>query len=149
MATKSGWLSQGQHLVAVLEVEGSDMIKVKKGLVVGKEVSFLEMILGDEGGCVCRLTAYHDMAELWGAYYGSGPDLPPGGDVPHFEILNGPLHSLPLLPSQPPPQCVPSPHPALLPHTTKHMHWCMAPLLGQSDLAIQCVIIDHSYKPHF
>ena len=61
------------------------MIKVKKGLVVGKEVSFLEMILGDEGGCVCRLTAYHDMAELWGAYYGSGPDLPPGGDVPHFE----------------------------------------------------------------
>ena len=83
-------------LVAVLEVEGPDTIKVKKGLDAGKEVSILKMILGDEEGCVCRLTAWRDTAELWGGY-GSGPDPPPAmkrGDVVHFEseshfVING------------------------------------------------------------
>ncbi|KIM56206.1 hypothetical protein SCLCIDRAFT_250825 [Scleroderma citrinum Foug A] len=34
-------------IVAVLEVEGTAMIKAKKGLDAGKEVSILKMILGD------------------------------------------------------------------------------------------------------
>jgi len=74
-------------LVAVLEVEGPDTIKVKKGLDAGKEVSILKMILGDEEGYVCRLTAWRDTAELWGGY-GSGSDPPPAmkrGDIVHFE----------------------------------------------------------------
>lgn len=74
-------------LVTILEVEGPDTIKVKKGLDAGKEVSILKMILGDEEGCVCRLTAWRDTAEVWGGY-GLGPDALPAmkrGDVVYFE----------------------------------------------------------------
>ncbi|KAL4064191.1 hypothetical protein V8B97DRAFT_1876103 [Scleroderma yunnanense] len=77
-------------LVAILEVEGPDMIKVKKGIDAGKEVSILKMILGDEEGCVCRLTAWRDTAEVWGGY-GSDPDPPLAmkrGDVVYFENIS-------------------------------------------------------------
>ncbi|KAH7909223.1 hypothetical protein BJ138DRAFT_1102866 [Hygrophoropsis aurantiaca] len=42
-------------LLATLEVEGPDTIKIKKGLDAGKEVSILKMILGDEEGSVWNL----------------------------------------------------------------------------------------------
>ncbi|KAG0701678.1 hypothetical protein DFH29DRAFT_546065 [Suillus ampliporus] len=53
-------------LLATLEVEGPDTVRVKKGLDVGKEVSVLKMILGDEDGSVCKLTAWREVADAWG-----------------------------------------------------------------------------------
>lgn len=52
-------------LLAVLEVDGPDTIKIKTGADAGKEVSILKMILGDEEGEVCKLTAWRDVAEEW------------------------------------------------------------------------------------
>lgn len=69
-------------LAAVLEVEGPDTIRVKKGVDAGNEVSILKLIIGDEDGAICKLTAWRDVAEAWG---GSDPDpTTPGvkrGDV--------------------------------------------------------------------
>ena len=56
-------------LLAVLEVEGPDMIRTKKGPDAGKEISLLKMILGDDDGSVCKLTAWRETADIWG---GSG-----------------------------------------------------------------------------
>jgi len=53
-------------LAVVLEVEGPDTIRIKKGAEAGKEVSLLKLILGDEDGCVCKLTAWRETAETWG-----------------------------------------------------------------------------------
>lgn len=54
-------------LLATLEVEGPDTVRVKKGPDAGKEISVLKMILGDEDGSVCKLTAWRDVADAWGA----------------------------------------------------------------------------------
>jgi hypothetical protein len=53
-------------LLAVLEVEGPDTIRVKKGADAGKEVAVLKLILGDQEGCICKLTAWREVAETWG-----------------------------------------------------------------------------------
>ncbi|KAK7692170.1 hypothetical protein QCA50_003791 [Cerrena zonata] len=58
-------------LVAILEVEGPDVIRLKKGIDAGKEVGILKLILGEEDGGVCKLTAWREVAEAWG---GSDPD---------------------------------------------------------------------------
>ena len=50
----------------MLEVEGPDTIRIKKGVDAGKEVTVLKLILGDEEGCVCKLTAWREIAEDWG-----------------------------------------------------------------------------------
>lgn len=52
-------------LLAVLEVEGPDTLRLKKGADSGKEISILKMVLGDEDG-VCKLTAWREVAENWG-----------------------------------------------------------------------------------
>ena len=44
--------------MAVLEVDGPDVIKIGKGPETGKEIGLLKMILGDEDGAVCKLTAW-------------------------------------------------------------------------------------------
>ncbi|KAF8971855.1 hypothetical protein BDZ97DRAFT_1150617 [Flammula alnicola] len=53
-------------LLAVLEVEGPDVIRIKKGAGAGKEISILKMILSDEEGTVSKLTAWREVAEEWG-----------------------------------------------------------------------------------
>jgi hypothetical protein len=66
-------------LLAALEVEGPDAIRIKKGVDAGKEVSLLKMVLGDEDGNICKLTAWREVAESWG-----GAKLAPGakrGDI--------------------------------------------------------------------
>jgi len=54
-------------LLAAIEVEGPDAVRIKKGSDAGKEVSVLKMILGDEESSVCKLTAWRDVADSWGA----------------------------------------------------------------------------------
>ncbi|KAF9447845.1 hypothetical protein P691DRAFT_760419 [Macrolepiota fuliginosa MF-IS2] len=56
-------------LVAILEVEGPDTVKIKQGREAGKQVAVLKMILGDEGGTICKLTAWREVAERWGGQH--------------------------------------------------------------------------------
>ncbi|KAF7972297.1 hypothetical protein HWV62_18464 [Athelia sp. TMB] len=70
-------------LLATLEVEGSDTIRIKQGKDAGYEVSLLKMILGDEDGNVCKLTAWREIADAWG-----GNGAMPGvkrGDIVYIE----------------------------------------------------------------
>ncbi|KAI0769391.1 hypothetical protein BD413DRAFT_477912 [Trametes elegans] len=53
-------------LAAVLEAEGPDAIRVKKGPDAGKEVSLLKLILGDESGGIVKLTVWRQTADDWG-----------------------------------------------------------------------------------
>lgn len=53
-------------LLAVLEVDGPDSFRFKKGKDAGKESFVLKMILGDEDGNVCKLTAWREVAQDWG-----------------------------------------------------------------------------------
>jgi hypothetical protein len=59
-------------LLAVLEVDGPDSFYFKKGKDAGKESWVLKMILGDEDGNVCKLTAWREVAEDWG---GAGGEI--------------------------------------------------------------------------
>jgi hypothetical protein len=70
-------------VLAVLEVEGPDTIRIKKGADAGREVSILKMILGDEDGTVVKLTAWREIADEWG---GSGKAVATKrGDIVHIE----------------------------------------------------------------
>ncbi|KAM6498879.1 hypothetical protein JOM56_006827 [Amanita muscaria] len=66
-------------LVAVLDVDprsGTDTVKIKNGADAGKEVAVLRMIVGDEDGRVAKLTAWRDVAELWGGAQEDGEENP-------------------------------------------------------------------------
>ena len=66
-AGATGKLTQKVNLLlAILEIEGPDSIRIKKGVDTGKEVSILKIILGDEENNVCKLTAWREVAEEWG-----------------------------------------------------------------------------------
>lgn len=71
-------------LMAVLEVEGPDAVTIRKGKDAGNQASILKLILGDEDGNVLKLTAWRDVAEMWGI----GSDTQPlvrRGDVVLFQ----------------------------------------------------------------
>ncbi|KAF9242045.1 hypothetical protein BU15DRAFT_44361 [Melanogaster broomeanus] len=68
-AAKSGKGTRKVNVVlAVLEVEGPDTIRIKKGVDAGNDVAILKMILGDEEGSICKLTAWREIAEAWGGF---------------------------------------------------------------------------------
>lgn len=71
-------------LAAVLEVEGPDNIRVKKGFDAGKDVSLLKLIIADEDGAVCKLTAWREVAESWGGSL-TTDDAVKRGDIALFE----------------------------------------------------------------
>jgi len=72
-------------LLAVLEIEGPDTIRIKKGPEAGKEIAILKMILSDEEGTACKLTAWREVAEEWG---GSGKTVAAKrGDIVHIENI--------------------------------------------------------------
>lgn len=71
-------------LAAVLEAEGPDTIRIKKGPDAGKEVSLLKIVIGDEEGQVCRLTAWREVAERWGGSYPDETSLQ-RGDVVYLQ----------------------------------------------------------------
>lgn len=68
-ATRASHVHKGSRkvhlLVAVLEIEGPESIRLKKGPDAGKEVSLLKLVLGDESGGICKLSAWRDVAEDW------------------------------------------------------------------------------------
>jgi hypothetical protein len=79
-------------LLAVLEVDGPDEVTVRRGPDVGRAVSVLRLIVGDEASTIRKLTAWREVAETWGgttmtrdhddAAAGSGIRR---GDVVYFE----------------------------------------------------------------
>lgn len=82
-------------LLAALEVQGPDTIRVKKGSDAGQEVSVLKLILADDQGSVCKLTAWRDTADAWGGL-GASPVLK-RGDIAYFEsTLSFPCDSSPI-----------------------------------------------------
>ncbi|KAF6753321.1 hypothetical protein DFP72DRAFT_1069694 [Ephemerocybe angulata] len=72
-------------LLAVLEVEGPDVITIRKGREAGKQVGILKGILGDEEGRVCKFTGWREVAEEWGGV-GEGEGWK-RGDVVYLENL--------------------------------------------------------------
>ncbi|KIK11151.1 hypothetical protein PISMIDRAFT_123204, partial [Pisolithus microcarpus 441] len=136
-------------LAAILEVEGPDTIKVKTGPRAGQEASILKLILGDEEGCVCRLTAWRDTAEVWGGY-GMDSDSPPAitrGDVVYFEITTTIATTKPSSPSNLTLTASPSMHPPsraqicyrTLPTTRTDARLRPDLRLGCSDVAVRRV----------
>lgn len=71
-------------LMAVLEVEGPDTVTTRKGQHAGDQVSILKMILGDGDGNVLKLTAWRDVAEMWGIGSGTQPPVR-RGDIVLFQ----------------------------------------------------------------
>ena len=53
-------------LAATFKVEGPDTVMIKRGYDTGKQVLILKMILGDNLGNVAKLTAWREVADLWG-----------------------------------------------------------------------------------
>ena len=78
-------------LMAGLEVEGPDTVTIRKGPHAGSQVSILKMILGDGDGNVFKLTAWRDVAEMWGIGTDTQPSIRRGDIVlfrsPSFVIL--------------------------------------------------------------
>ncbi|KIJ59715.1 hypothetical protein HYDPIDRAFT_140324 [Hydnomerulius pinastri MD-312] len=90
-AAKSGKGSRKVNvLLAALEVEGPDTIRIKKGFDAGKDVAILKMILGDEEGSICKLTAWREIAEAWGGF-GPAPGLK-RGDILYLESTEKLMH---------------------------------------------------------
>ena len=67
-------------LLGVLEVDGPDVVKLRKGSDAGKEVAILKLVFGAEDGSVCRLTAWREVAEEWGGD-GTSPGIKKGDIV--------------------------------------------------------------------
>lgn len=83
-AAKSGRGSRKVNmLLAALEVQGPDSVRAKKGSDAGQQVSILKLILGDDQGSVCKMTAWRDTADAW-AGLGPSPGLK-RGDILYFE----------------------------------------------------------------
>jgi len=72
-------------LLAILELEGVSTVSIKRGHDAGKEVSILNMILGDEDGHFCKLTAWREIAEAWGGLTRESPAIRRGDIV----FING------------------------------------------------------------
>ena len=53
-------------LAATFKVEGPDTVMIKRGYDAVKQVLILKMILGDNLGNVAKLTAWREVADLWG-----------------------------------------------------------------------------------
>ncbi|KAF9564938.1 hypothetical protein CPC08DRAFT_759879 [Agrocybe pediades] len=70
-------------LLAVLEVEGPETIRIKKGADAGNQVSVFKMIVSDEEGTVGKLTAWREVADEWGGNLG-GVGVK-RGDIVHIE----------------------------------------------------------------
>ena len=71
-------------LLAVLEVEGPDEVTVRRGPDVGRVVSVLRLIVGDEASTIRKLTAWREVAEAWGGATQDAVGIR-CGDVVYFE----------------------------------------------------------------
>jgi len=52
-------------LAGILDIDGPAHVQIKKGVDAGLEVALLKILMGDEDGGICRLTAWRELAEEW------------------------------------------------------------------------------------
>jgi len=52
-------------LVAVLDMEGPNVVRIKKGQDAGKEAAVLGLVVGDEEGKIAKITVWRERAEDW------------------------------------------------------------------------------------
>ncbi|GJJ15857.1 hypothetical protein Clacol_010135 [Clathrus columnatus] len=72
-------------LVGILEVDGPMYVTSKlKGN--SEEMGLLKLIIGDDGGQVCRIVVWRETAELWGGLLPDGAALR-RGDIVYFENI--------------------------------------------------------------
>lgn len=64
-------------LVAVMEVDGPDTVRIKKGKDAGKEIGILKLIVGDgdDESSFCKITAWRETADVWGGVENDGTSL--------------------------------------------------------------------------
>ncbi|TBU24669.1 hypothetical protein BD311DRAFT_780864 [Dichomitus squalens] len=75
-------------LAAVLEIQGPETIIVKRGPEAGKDVTLLKMIIGDDSGAICKLTAWRDVAEEWSDLSSQPPtSSAKKGDIVYLENI--------------------------------------------------------------
>jgi hypothetical protein len=53
-------------LVGLLDVDGPDKVRIRKGPDAGKEISLLKLVLGSPDSTVCKLTVWRELADAWG-----------------------------------------------------------------------------------
>lgn len=71
-------------LLAVLEVDGPDEVTLRRGPDAGRVVSVLRLIVGDEASTIRKLTAWREVAEVWGGATQDAVGIR-CGDVVYFE----------------------------------------------------------------
>lgn len=59
-------------LVAILDMEGPNVVRIKKGTDAGKETAVLGLVVGDEEGKVAKITVWRERAEEWGGMVRKG-----------------------------------------------------------------------------
>ena len=59
-------------LAGILDLDGPDYIRIKKGVDAGQEVALLKIVIGDSEGGICKLTIWRELAEEWGGYLSRG-----------------------------------------------------------------------------
>ncbi|EJD07228.1 uncharacterized protein FOMMEDRAFT_149739 [Fomitiporia mediterranea MF3/22] len=68
------WTRKVNLLVAVLEVDGPDVVRIKRGPDAGREIGVLKLVIGGEEGGICKLTAWRGVADAWGGVRDWGSD---------------------------------------------------------------------------
>jgi hypothetical protein len=83
-------------LLAVLEVDGPDEVTVRRGPDAGCVVSVLRLIVGDEASTICKLTAWREVAQMWGGTTTDAAGIRVRrGDVVYFESALSRLRARP------------------------------------------------------
>lgn len=59
-------------LVAILDMEGPNVVRIKKGKDAGKETAVLGLLVGDEEGKIANITVWRERAEEWGGMVRKG-----------------------------------------------------------------------------
>ena len=59
-------------LVAILDMEGPNVVRIKKGKEAGKETAVLGLVVGDEEGKIANITVWRERAEEWGGMVRKG-----------------------------------------------------------------------------
>ena len=74
-------------LVAILEMEGPNIVRIKKGQEAGKEVPVLKLVVGDEEGKIVKITVWRERAEEWGEMVRKGDVVYMRGTSIRFSLL--------------------------------------------------------------
>ncbi|KAF8339576.1 uncharacterized protein EI90DRAFT_2907200 [Cantharellus anzutake] len=96
-AARAEWPTQKfSVLVAVIEVFGLDIVKVKKGAASGTEVAVISFVIGDHTGAIVKLTAWRETAEHFDGSDEDNPQIKKGDVVCFKDVVLAPGPSVSL-----------------------------------------------------